>query len=356
MDRSSFIKPAIWFNHGYASTRDALTMIGQGARGQVRLLASHRDADAAALEAADESFVEPRFGDDDAAHLAWCLEICRTRRVDLFVPGFGKARLAPHIAAFAAIGTKLSIPADAGTLALLHDKTRFTAAAEAAGLPVPWTREVRDIAGFDAALAELGSRNLPACVKPPQGVFGAGFWQLDPSRYAFDALMDPDARILPPHIIRAALAEADAPALLVMEHLPGDEWSLDVLCDRGRLITGVARRKRERVQILEVDGPVFEIARAAIALFGLSGLVNLQCKAAREDGADPRLLEINARMSGGCLYTGFSGVNLPWWHVALALGLAQEADIPVPIGGARVAAIAGAVRIDAAPHPIAHAA
>lgn len=61
-------------------------------------------------------------------------------------------------------------------------------------------------------------------------------------------------------------------------------------------------------------------------------------------------------MSGGCLYTAYSGVNLPWWHVALALGLAREADIPRPVGGARVAAVAGAVRIDASASALARAA
>jgi len=345
--------PNIWFNHGYASMRDAVTMIRRAAPDTVKLTASHRHADAAVLEAADESFIEPRFPEGDAsAHRAWCLETCRTRGIDLFVPGFGKALIAPHIADFAAIGTKVAVPADAETLVLLHDKTRFTHAAIAAGLPMAWTREVRDAAGFDAALAELAALGLPACVKPPEGVFGAGFWQVEPERSSFAALMDPEARRLPPAMIRTALHEADgAGALLVMEHLPGDEWSIDAVCDQGRMIVGVARRKVGRAQRIEVEGPVFDIARAAIARFELSGLINLQCKAAGEGEADPRLLEINARMSGGCLYTQASGVNLPWWHVALALGLADEADIPAPIGGALVAAVAGAVRIDATmPH------
>lgn len=342
--------PTIWYNHGYASTRDAVTMVRESARGRVKLLASHRDADAPVLEAADEGFIEPRFGNGNsaaAAHFAWCKRMCRMHHVDLFVPGFGKAALAPHQAEFAALGTKLAVRADADTLKLLNDKARFTAAAIAAGLPMPWTREVRDVATFDAAISDLVGRNLAACVKPPQGVFGAGYWRLDPDNSRFAALMDPDARILPPQMIREALADArGSAALLVMEHLPGDEWSIDALCDDGRLITAVGRRKVGRVQAIEVDGPIFDIARAAIARFGLSGLINLQCKAAGEDDVDPRLLEINARMSGGCLYTRASGVNLPWWHVALALGIAREADIPTPVGGANIVPVAAAVRID----------
>jgi hypothetical protein len=106
-----------------------------------------------------------------------------------------------------------------------------------------------------------------------------------------------------------------------MEYLPGPEWSLDCICDEGRMVTGVARRKRGRVQELEADGPIFAMARAAIDLFGLSGQINVQFKAADLDGGDPRLLEINPRMSGGMARTRFAGVNLPWTHAAMLLGL-----------------------------------
>jgi carbamoylphosphate synthase large subunit len=84
-----------------------------------------------------------------------------------------------------------------------------------------------------------------------------------------------------------------------------------------------------------VDGPIFALARSAVALFNLSGLINVQFKAADEAGEDPRLLEINPRMSGGVARTRFAGVNLPWRHVALLLGREIEADVPV--GGALIA-------------------
>ena len=180
-------------------------------------------------------------------------------------------------------------------------------------------------------------------------VFSArGFWQIAPEISPFETLMKADEHQIAPAMIRGALASARDPIrLLVLEYLPGTEWSLDCVCRDGRLIVGVARRKLGRAQRLEIDGPIFAIARHAIASFGLSGLINLQFKAASvDDDSDVRLLEINPRMSGGCLYTRYSGVNLPWWHVALELGLGSEDAIPAPAGGALVAAVADAERLE----------
>ena len=342
----------IWFNQGYSSVRDALIMISEAKDRTVRLLASHHDVGSPVLRAADMAFLEPGFDRSTEAgageYVDYCLEICRIHQVDLFVAQSGSMTLAGHKKDFAAIGTRLAVPGSAETLALLHDKARFYEVATAAGLPMPWTREIHDVEGFDAALKALDALGLDACVKPPQGVFGAGFWRLDAVHPLFETLMNPDSHRISPAALRAAIATAPPGLrLLVLEHLSGVEWSVDCVCEDGRLVVGVGRRKIGRAQRIETDGPVFEVVRHAIASFGLSGLINVQCKAAGADDGDVRLLEINARMSGGCLYTRYSGVNLPWWHVALELGLAREDQIPAPVGGALVAPLADALQIQA---------
>lgn len=326
-----------------------------GARGPSgpRLLASHRDCHAPVLDAADLGFVEPpisrRTPGGTKAYGDYCLRVCAERAVDLFVVQRGHAAMVARAAEFAAIGTRLAATADAETLALIEDKSRFHRAAVAAGVPMPWTVEINSVEAFDAARDTLAGLGLAACIKPPHGVFGAGFWRLDSEQGLFATLMDADAHVIDPDVVRAAVAAA-APGLrlLVLEYLGGDEWSLDCLCRDGRILAAVARRKLGRVQRLEVDGPIFAIARRAVEAFALSGLINLQFKAAREgDETDVRLLEINPRMSGGCLYTQPSGVNLPWLHVALELGLVDQCDIPDPVGGALVAAVGAAQVVSA---------
>ena len=351
----------VWFNEGYSGVRDAVLMIRDARASSLRVVTSHRDASAPVLDAADESFIEPPIARADDAGIAaygdYCLKMCAERGVDLFVAQRGRAALAARAAEFAAIGTRLAATGTAETLALIDDKGRFHGAASVAGIAMPWTREIADVAGFDAACADLAARGLEACVKPPHAVFGAGFWRLVPDLSLFETLMSADTHEVAPEAMRHAIAAMPAPVrLLVLEYLPGTEWSLDCLCRDGRYMTGVARRKLGRAQRLEVDGPIFAIARRAVAAFGLSGLINLQFKAASlDDDSDIRLLEINPRMSGGCLHTRHSGIDLPWWHVALELGLADEEDLPVPVGGALVAAVGEAHRLGGRTDVRAHA-
>lgn len=321
--------PTIWFNQGYAVVRDAMLMIreGAGAAGvhDLRLLASHTDFSATVLGTADLGFLEPDIDRDtpegEAAYAGWCAERCFELGVDLFIVQGGQEAIARQRGLFPAT-TRVALPATAERLAAIHDKGVFYDIALAAGLPMPWTRTIENLAEFDTALEALAALGLPPCVKPREGVFGAGFWRLDPGFGLLDALMGGDRRRVSVEVMREAIVRAGGPVrLLAMEYLPGPEWSLDCICDEGRLVIGVARRKRGRVQELEADGPIFAMARAAIELFALSGQINVQFKAANEDGGDPRLLEINPRMSGGMARTRFAGVNLPWVHAALLLGL-----------------------------------
>jgi hypothetical protein len=333
----------IWFNQGYSVVRDAILLIREGAAAagvtDLHLLASHTDFQANVLEAADLGFLEPVIGrgtpEGAREYAAWCAGRCEELRVDLFLVQGGQHAIASNLSLFPA-STRVVLPAPPHILEEIADKGLFYTRALAAGLPMPWTRTVADVAEFDAACADLAKRALPACIKPREGVFGAGFWRLDPAYGLLDALMGGDRRRVAPAVARQAIAAATRPVrLLAMEYLPGPEWSLDCVCDAGHLVVGVARRKRGRVQELEVDGPIFAMARAAVELFGLSGLINVQFKAGDADGADPRLLEINPRMSGGVARTRFAGVNLPWRHVAMLLGRQLEADVPV--GGALIA-------------------
>lgn len=335
----------VWFNQGYSVVRDALLLIREGAQaagiGNLRLLASHADVHASVLEAADYAFLEPaldRAPSGDAAYAAWCAGICDQLSVDLFMVQGRQEAIARHSQLFPET-TRLVLPADAERLATIADKSAFSGLARAAAIPTPLTRAVDSPAAFDAATDELRRLRLPACIKPREGVFGHGFWLLDDTATLLDALMAGDDRRIAPAVVRDAIATAAGPVrLLVMEYLPGPEWSLDCVCDAGRLVVGVARHKRGRVQEIEVDGPIFGIARAAVDLFGLTGLVNVQFKAADLDGEDPRLLEINPRMSGGIARTRFAGVNLPWRNLAMLLGLDDWDEVAVPVGGALVAA------------------
>lgn len=331
----------LFFNHGFSSIADAIEMICEARGSQpITIVASHRDPDGPALHFADIAILEPRDW-DDPAYLNWCLDQCRQHRVTHFIAQKRRSMLIDHAEQFAAIGTQIFAPADGDTLRLIEDKARFYDAALAAGLPMAWTREVDGPQAFDDAVRQVRALGHAPCIKPPEGVFGHGFWLLRDDQPLFSTLMNPDSHRIAPAVIHQALAEAQDAGqpsrLLVMQHLAGLEWSVDCVCRDGMLIAGISRCKAGRAQILGTDGPEFDIARHAIAAFGLSGLINVQCKATDARNSALCLLEINTRMSGGCAWTRHAGINLPWIMVASLLGLPDRNTPPVPQSGALVA-------------------
>ncbi len=331
----------MWFNEGLSAVHDALVLIREAdAARELKLLSSHSRPEAPVLAVADVSFPEPpRMRSEE--YVAWCLQTCREHGVDLFVPGRQREAISARRAEFEAMGTRVLVAASAEVIALAERKDLFYASLEGV-VPLPEFRVIRTLAEFDAAWAELRPRHRRLCIKPAVGVFGVGFHILSEQHDAYEGLIGGNGLIVGVEAFRSALAAAREPRrLLLMEHLPGTERSVDCLARDGTLIVAVSRRKRGGFQVLEVEGAAIEIAAAIIAKHNLNGLVNVQT---RDGRGEPRLLELNARMSGGMLYACCSGVNFPWWSVALALGIRDASEVPRPQGELLVAPTTG-VRI-----------
>ncbi|WP_372425440.1 ATP-grasp domain-containing protein [Salinarimonas chemoclinalis] len=316
----------ILFTQGHASQR-AVVLLARAAaphRADLRILASHADDREDILDGADVALREPARPDPRAAgpaYAAWLLAEARAAGVDAVLAMRERAALAAAREDFRAAGIRLACGATTpGALETCARKDLFAARMRAAGLPVPETIAVVDAAGLAHALATLSGAH-GACVKPASGVYGRGFWRLDPAADAFAHLEDPDRRVVHPDVFAAAWALArERGRLVVMDYLPGDEHSVDVVCDEGRLVAAAARRKSGSHQVVTTRGPEIDLAEAVVAALGLDGLVNVQTKA---DGEGvPKLLEVNTRYAGGVGYSAAAGVNLPAIATATLLGLA----------------------------------
>ncbi|WP_353216981.1 ATP-grasp domain-containing protein, partial [Sandarakinorhabdus sp.] len=228
----------VWYNAGYSETGNAIALVNQS--GRFTTIASHSRGSSPMLVAADHAQLEPSFDRSTpagaAAYTDWCLDFAAANRIDLFVVQRGRSAIARRLDEFAAIGTKALVTADADTLEKIENKAQFYTICAAAGLPTPLAISVHDAASFDAALDVVTGAGHAACIKPPRGVFGSGYFKLDDERPAFDRLMSIDDRVLPAWMVRAAIADSGSiPDLLVMQYLPGTEWSVDCLCDHGRI-------------------------------------------------------------------------------------------------------------------------
>jgi carbamoyl-phosphate synthase large subunit len=125
---------------------------------------------------------------------------------------------------------------------------------------------------------------------------------------------------------RADLAAlGDAPELIAQEHLPGEEYSVDVFADASGHVVAAVPRTRTRVDSgVSIAGQTvhdaeLEETAAAVALaIGLTGVANVQLR--RDIDGVPALLEVNPRFPGAMPLTIAAGVDMPSLALDLALG------------------------------------
>lgn len=153
---------------------------------------------------------------------------------------------------------------------------------------------------------------FPVIVKPRRGAGSRGV-RLVPDRAALEAI---------------PLDES----LIIQEHLPGDEYSVDVLAAGDGTVVAAVPRTRTRVdsgvsiagRTVHDDG--LESTAAAVArAVGLRGVANVQLR--RDSDGVPALLEVNPRFPGALPLTIAAGVDMP----SLVLDLALGRDIPKSI-------------------------
>lgn len=330
----------IWFNQSFSMRNLVAAMVRE--RPALSFAASAIDRDAPVRDVAPRFWQEPPRG--AAGYPQWVLDTARARGIDAVVAGRGARGLADLRARFADAGIALHVAADALVLALLDDKAAFSAAMAGDAMLAP-THAVRSATAFADAVTAVTAGGATACVKPITGVFGAGYWTLAADG-PFDHLADPDARRITPMAYGAALREAEAAgrpvALLVMEHLPGLEASVDLVATQGKVLLAAVRTKLDaNRQRIETCHPLIAHAAGLVARFALHGAVNVQYRQDRHGAW--RILEINPRAAGGASYLDAAGIPFSATWVDVVTGTAR------PFAGAIDSEIVAVTRAEPRP-------
>ena len=220
---------------------------------------------------------------------------------------------------------------------MFEDKARFYATIAPSVAPAPRFIAVRNASEFSAAVATLRADGCEVCLKPAASTGGLGFRILDDGRSDLRNLFGGEnIRITTALATHILAQEEEFRPLLIMEYLSGAEYSVDCLAASGRLLCAVPRRKPSRIggaQFLEDRTELISLSKRVAAAYELDGIFNVQV---RYLNGIAKVLEINARMSGGVYFACLSGVDLPAWAIALAAGTASPTDVPQPQFGIAV--------------------
>lgn len=320
-----------WYNRHFACVARVIQELRRSEpRLPLSILVSHRHSHFAGYAVADERFLEPA-GLDADRYLEWVLEIVRMRRVDVLVPGHEQSFLTAHAGAIAAAGCRLMAAAPSEFLPRIHRKDLVYAdVAELVDLPRYAVCNAVTEARRLVEEIEDGGRH-EVCLKPCVSVYGKGFTRVTslPQRATSSC----------PLVDHWAHLQAASPVFsphIVMEFLPGHEYSVDIAARDGSTLAAVVRQKPLVAggQLLADMPLLIDAATRLVRRYRLNALVNVQF---REDvSGQPRLLEINPRASGGIGMSCLSGMNLP----AIAFRAFLEPDwLPAlrrPVLGQRV--------------------
>jgi carbamoyl-phosphate synthase large subunit len=209
------------------------------------------------------------------------------------------------------------------------------------GVPVPDFRKVNSLNSFRRAANELGYPGNEVCFKPRSSAGSRGFRILSAKKNRLNLLLKQEGGSVFTTLdeVAAILGRAKKfPELLVMKYLPKEEYSVDVLADKGRPIVVIPRIRKKIGMGASIVGEtvkhkrIIRYTRKLISSLRLNGIVGLQFIADRDSIS--RLTEINPRPHGAVAFSIVSGANLLYFAIKLALG--EQIKVPRVYWGAKV--------------------
>jgi carbamoyl-phosphate synthase large subunit len=231
-------------------------------------------------------------------------------------------------------------------LEIASDKIGLYEFARNKRLPVPKYRIVDCLDTLRDAASEFGYPDKPVVLKTARGTGAMGLKIIRDDVSGAEMFLSRLNRDVSLEVVSEQLQRVSAwPRLLLMEYLPGEEFSVDVLLHRGAWHGGVVRRRDESLfglatNAVVVDRPdLLDLARTLALRVGLDYVSNLQFRVA--ETGEPMIMEINPRVPGTIELTIAAGCNLP--AVALALALGRTVTLPRPKIGTRILRYFGGV-------------
>lgn len=337
--------PTIWLAEGQSSQRDMLLSLQQLKRTypNFHIIASHTQNRPEILSCADISYLEPLDKENPANNATdiplFVLEKAKQHHVKVLLTGRNSRDYEVYRAEFEQAGIRLLTGATSTEmLDKIDDKFAFMHHCQAHNIPVANGWRFDNQAELLALLEKYG--DIPLCVKPVSGIFAQGFWRLDTGRLdtgknhnewdSFEHLYFTDAKKI--HLEQFLVAYQNSQIvlerpipMLLMPYLSGREYSIDVVCEQGEVLSAITRYKKGSVQHIGYDGDVMAIVVPLIQAFGCDGIVSVQTRATAD--GEHKVLEINSRASGGIDYTTHSGVDLTQIGFAYWLGLTDKPNL-----------------------------
>ena len=292
----------------------------------IRLIGADMNDDKSILQMMDAAYQVPAATSEN--YIDRLLEICRKEKVDIILPIMSAElpALAMNKDRFLSVGTRVSV-SNLNSILICNNKYRLYAFMQQNGMRVPKFCKVNSADQLEDAFRFAGFPERPVCIKATELSGSRGIRIVDPEKSRFDILFGekPNSFYITFEELRTILCEKKSmPEMMVMEGLPGKEFSIDLVADHGKVLYMAARQSNVITASIPMEATLFHdeeayaIAREIIEKLQLDGNADLDFKYDR-DGC-PVLMEINPRLAATMQIFKEGGMNLPYLRVKQLLG------------------------------------
>jgi len=253
-------------------------------------------------------------------------EICRKEKIHVIYPLSTEDQefFAAEVPWFAAKGISVIVsPLD--VLQIANDKLKLYEFSQANGIPCPSFSAVRNWKDLQQTICRLGFPHRPFVLRLNRSTGAQGVKVVYAEIDARKRMFDRDNRLVGLHEVERWLQTMQSwPPFHLAEYLPGDEYSVDILCDGGNVLSAVTRLRLSTLYGLALHARVVDerdVQQSACRLvekLGLSFVVNVQFR--RSENGEAKLMEINPRIPGTIGLTVAAGVNMPYMALKMILG------------------------------------
>lgn len=292
----------------------------------IRIVGTDMNYDETILQMVDAFYQVPKAKDPDYIDIV--LDICKKEHVDIIIPTMS-AELIPildNIEKFSELGIIVSI-SNRRSIEICNNKLKFYEFMKESNLPMVDFCPAKNVHEVQQAFQKLGYPEKAVCMKALELSGSRGIRIVDPRKSRFDILFGekPNSFYISYKELMEILSEKEImPKVVVMEAVPGEEFSVDLVADHGKILYICARQSNSIIAsipqsaTLFKDEKAYKICEDVVRLLEIDGNADFDFKYDAE--GNPILMEVNPRIAATMAIFKAGGLNLVYLRIKQLLG------------------------------------
>lgn len=274
----------------------------------------------------DQFYLVPRVSDEN--YIDVLIEVCRKEKVDVLIP-FMSAEL-PYLLTrkeeFENIGTRVSI-SESDSVLIANNKLKLYQFMVKHNLPVPKYYLLNNASELEELCRLLGYPQQPVCVKVTESSGSRGVRIIDANKSRYDLFINdkPSSFYTSLKEMTEILNENNKlPEIIVMEYLPGIEYTVDLLADKGKILYIAGKRNHVSLMSIAQESSLaeepwaYKLCAEIVRLMNLDGNIGFDFLFDAE--GIPILMDINPRITATISLCAAGGLNLTYLRIKQLLG------------------------------------